>query len=46
VAVGEYISVSAQRDSEQALLAKERHELKHDPESEFAELISLYEKKG
>jgi VIT1/CCC1 family predicted Fe2+/Mn2+ transporter len=46
MAVGEYVSVSSSRDSEQALLAKERFELAHFPEQEFKELQSLYEKKG
>jgi VIT1/CCC1 family predicted Fe2+/Mn2+ transporter len=46
MAVGEYISVSAQRDSEKALLKKERFELDTMPEQELAELTGLYEKKG
>lgn len=46
MAVGEYVSVSAQRDSEQALLAKERWELENLPDEELAELASLYEQKG
>ncbi len=46
MAVGEYVSVSTQRDTERALLAKERYELEHMPESELAELTGLYEKKG
>jgi VIT1/CCC1 family predicted Fe2+/Mn2+ transporter len=46
MAVGEYISVSAQRDSEKALLAKERMELDTMPEQELVELTGLYEKKG
>lgn len=46
MAVGEYVSVSSQRDTEQALLAKERYELEHFKEGEFEELISLYEHKG
>ena len=32
MAAGEYVSVSTQRDSEQALLAKERRELEEEPE--------------
>src|SRR5215470_14692590 len=31
MSLGEYVSVSSQRDSEHALLAKERAELKSDP---------------
>jgi len=46
MAMGEYVSVSSQRDTEQALLAKERYELEHDAENELKELASLYEKKG
>jgi VIT1/CCC1 family predicted Fe2+/Mn2+ transporter len=46
MAAGEYVSVSTQRDTEQALLAKERYELEHFKEGEFEELISIYEKKG
>ncbi|NLT26750.1 MAG: VIT family protein, partial [Microbacteriaceae bacterium] len=44
--VGEYVSVSTQRDTEQALIAKERRELETMPEQELAELASLYEAKG
>lgn len=46
MAVGEYVSVSAQRDTEQALLNKERRELAEMPEEELAELTGLYEAKG
>ena len=46
MAVGEYISVSTQRDTERALLAKERLELETVPDLELEELISIYEKKG
>ncbi|WP_433599417.1 VIT1/CCC1 transporter family protein [Nocardia sp. CA-135953] len=46
MAVGEYVSVSAQRDSERALLAKERTELKEEPDSELAELADIYRSKG
>lgn len=46
MALGEYVSVSTQRDTEQALLDKERRELKEQPESELAELIALYQTKG
>src|SRR6476646_4973489 len=37
MAAGEYVSVSTQRDSEEALLAKEKRELREDPEDELAE---------
>jgi VIT1/CCC1 family predicted Fe2+/Mn2+ transporter len=43
---GEYVSVSTQRDSELALLAKERRELREEPEEELAELAGLYVDKG
>ncbi len=46
MAVGEYVSVSAQRDTEQALLEKERRELAEMPEEELTELAGLYEGKG
>jgi VIT1/CCC1 family predicted Fe2+/Mn2+ transporter len=46
MAMGEYVSVSSQRDTEQALLEKERYELEHDAENELQELASMYEKKG
>lgn len=46
MAVGEYVSVSAQRDTEKALLEKERDELGTEPEAELAELTSLYQIKG
>lgn len=46
MAAGEYVSVSSSRDTEKALLKKERHELRVYPEAEFLELIALYERKG
>jgi VIT1/CCC1 family predicted Fe2+/Mn2+ transporter len=46
MAVGEYVSVSAQRDTEKALLEKERFELEHEPEAELEELAGLYRAKG
>ena len=46
MAAGEYVSVSTQRDTEQALLAKERAELEEEPEEELAELAGLYVAKG
>lgn len=46
MAVGEYVSVSTQRDSERALLAKERRELRETPEEELAELAGIYAAKG
>ncbi|GAA1087264.1 MULTISPECIES: VIT1/CCC1 transporter family protein [Tsukamurella] len=46
MALGEYVSVSTQRDSEKALIAKERTELTEEPDAEFAELEALYIDKG
>ena len=46
MAVGEFVSVSSQRDSEQALLAKERRELRETPDEELAELVGMYAAKG
>ncbi len=46
MAVGEYVSVSTQRDTERALLAKERAELLADPEGELDELVQIYQSKG
>jgi VIT1/CCC1 family predicted Fe2+/Mn2+ transporter len=46
MALGEYVSVSAQRDTERALLAKERQELATEPARELEELTQLYEAKG
>ncbi|MFC9897408.1 VIT family protein [Nocardia sp. NPDC127579] len=46
MAVGEYVSVSTQRDSERALLAKEARELKEEPDTELAELAGIYTAKG
>lgn len=44
--LGEYVSVSSQRDSELSLIAKEKQELIDQPEVELAELASIYEHKG
>ncbi len=46
MATGEYVSVNAQRDSEQAMLAMEATELERMPQTEFRELVRLYEGKG
>src|SRR6187549_2354078 len=46
MALGEYVSVSSQRDSERAMLAKERRELAEEPAAELAELIGIYQAKG
>ena len=44
--LGEYVSVSSQRDSERALIAKEEAELATMPYEELAELTKLYQDKG
>jgi VIT1/CCC1 family predicted Fe2+/Mn2+ transporter len=46
MAAGEYVSVSSQRDTEQADLARERGELATSPESERAELAGIYVTRG
>src|SRR5438105_1473948 len=46
MAVGVYVSVSGSRDTEKALLEKERYELRHFPEKELEELATIYEAKG
>lgn len=46
MAAGEYVSVSSQADTERADLARERAELKAQPESEHKELAVIYVKRG
>jgi VIT1/CCC1 family predicted Fe2+/Mn2+ transporter len=46
MSLGEYVSVSSQRDSERALLALEVAELRDFPEEELAELAGIYRAKG
>lgn len=46
MAAGEYVSVSSQSDTEQADLARERKELKDDPEFEKEELAQIYVARG
>ncbi len=46
MAAGEYVSVSAQADTETAELARERRELADDPRGELAELAALYVARG
>jgi vacuolar iron transporter family protein len=43
---GEYVSVSSQRDTEDADLRLERRELATDPEGELRELAGIYEGRG
>lgn len=46
MAVGEYISVSSQRDAELADVAREERELATEPEAELEELTRIYEARG
>ena len=46
MALGEYVSVSSQSDSQHALIAKERRELEEMPDEELAELAEIYRSKG
>jgi VIT1/CCC1 family predicted Fe2+/Mn2+ transporter len=46
MALGEYVSVSSQSDSQKALIEKERRELEEEPEEELAELAAIYQDKG
>jgi vacuolar iron transporter family protein len=46
MAAGEYVSVSSQKDVEDAQIAIERRELAAQPVGEMNELIGIYEKRG
>lgn len=46
MAVGEYVSVSTQRDAEQADVARETRELADQPRAELHELALIYVKRG
>jgi VIT1/CCC1 family predicted Fe2+/Mn2+ transporter len=46
MAVGEYVSVSTQRDTEKAVLDIERRELIETPDEELDELTNIYAAKG
>ena len=46
MAAGEYVSVSSQRDSQEADLALERRELAADPAGELEELAGIYRARG
>jgi VIT1/CCC1 family predicted Fe2+/Mn2+ transporter len=46
MALGEYVSVSSQRDSEHAMVALEKQELAESPAGEQLELAALYQAKG
>lgn len=46
MAVGEYVSVSSQRDAESADIAQETRELAASPQAELAELTGIYQERG
>jgi len=46
MAVGEYVSVSSQRDTERAYIRKEKRRLREDPAHELEGLAAAYEAKG
>jgi vacuolar iron transporter family protein len=46
MAVGEFVSVSSQRDAEQADIELEKAELNDHPEAELRELTAIYVKRG
>jgi VIT1/CCC1 family predicted Fe2+/Mn2+ transporter len=46
MAAGEYVSVSSQRDAEEADLRLEERELREDPTGELRELAGIYERRG
>ncbi|GAA4698769.1 VIT family protein [Kocuria gwangalliensis] len=46
MALGEYVSVSSQKDSQEALIAKEVLELEQMPEAELEELTDIYRSRG
>ncbi len=46
MAMGEYVSVSSQRDTEEAIIARERQDLSNHPREEFEELVEVYRRQG
>lgn len=46
MAAGEYVSVSSQRDAEQADIEREKRELAHQPGAELDELTNIYVERG
>jgi VIT1/CCC1 family predicted Fe2+/Mn2+ transporter len=46
MALGEYVSVSSQRDSETSQLTQEKRELAEIPDAELDELTAIYQAKG
>lgn len=46
MAMGEYVSVSSQRDTEDSLIVQERELLRKDPEGQFQALVDIYVGQG
>ena len=46
MAVGEFVSVSSQTDTERADIARERREIQANPDLELAELQEIYQQRG
>lgn len=46
MSVGEYVSVSSQRDAERADVEKEKYELANFPEAEMEEIVHIYMDRG
>ena len=46
MAVGEFVSVSSQRDAERTYVTIEKYRLEHHPEEEFEELSEVFRHKG
>ncbi|MBC9226618.1 VIT family protein [Aeromicrobium sp. 636] len=46
MALGEYVSVSSQRDSERHMIGLESRELREDPEGELEELTQMLQERG
>lgn len=46
MALGEYVSVSSQRDTERSLLSDQRDDISSNPQSKCAQLAKVYEGKG
>ena len=46
MALGEYVSVSSQSDSQRAMITKQKRKLRDNPAGELAALATLYEERG
>ncbi|GAA4428779.1 hypothetical protein GCM10023169_30280 [Georgenia halophila] len=46
MALGEYVSVSSQRDGERHLVEEQRRALERDPQSQLEELAAVYRRRG